>query len=332
MGKVEKNNSTSKLLSIELLKCLAALMITNSHFKPLYIEPFTALGTFGAPGNALFFFLSGYTLALSQRKENFINWFKRRSGRIYPSLLSWGTLIGPLLFGITISWNVWLGGNYWFIHCIFIYYIFIYVILNYLMRYFKYIFILSVILSIVYFFNMPVTKLSIYQVDFHYVSFFTLMLLGIYCSKNRFKIKNTNKFLNILICVFSFCLFYGIQFVGKGQVGWKYYFQVVSLFPLYTWIYYLYIIIHESKYLNNFLSKTVIGYCVRFVSALTLEIYLVGFILVMTQFNNLFPLNLIIVFVIILLAAYLVNIFSNLIIQILSPNEFNLKNIFVIVK
>ena len=45
-------------LAIDILKVLAALMITNSHLKPLYIDPFTPLGTFGAPGNALFFFIS----------------------------------------------------------------------------------------------------------------------------------------------------------------------------------------------------------------------------------------------------------------------------------
>ena len=53
-----------KILGIELLKFLAAVLITNSHFKALYVEPYTSLGTFGAPGNALFFFISSYTFTI----------------------------------------------------------------------------------------------------------------------------------------------------------------------------------------------------------------------------------------------------------------------------
>mgnify|MGYP005867714427 CR=1 FL=1 len=49
------NNTRNKVLGIELLKFIAALMITNSHLKLFYVAPYTSLGTFGAPGNALFF-------------------------------------------------------------------------------------------------------------------------------------------------------------------------------------------------------------------------------------------------------------------------------------
>ena len=73
-------------LAIDILKVLAALMITNSHLKPLYIDPFTPLGTFGAPGNALFLFISGYGLCLG-RCPDFLTWYRRRISRILHSLI-----------------------------------------------------------------------------------------------------------------------------------------------------------------------------------------------------------------------------------------------------
>jgi len=89
----------NKIQGIELLKFLAAIMITNSHCKPLYPDSISALGTFGAPGNALFFLVSGFTLMLG-RKDIFSTWYKRRISRIWPSVLAWSALLYPLLFGI----------------------------------------------------------------------------------------------------------------------------------------------------------------------------------------------------------------------------------------
>lgn len=45
----------SRLYSLDFLKFVAALMITNSHFQPLYEDVSPSLATFGVHGNALFF-------------------------------------------------------------------------------------------------------------------------------------------------------------------------------------------------------------------------------------------------------------------------------------
>lgn len=63
-------------ISIDILKCFAALIITNSHMDILYPK-FGALATGGAIGDALFFFCSGFTLFLG-RMGRFDNWYKRR--------------------------------------------------------------------------------------------------------------------------------------------------------------------------------------------------------------------------------------------------------------
>lgn len=53
-----------RLYSLDMMKFMAALMITNSHFQPLYEGVNTAFATFGVQGNALFFFVVGYLLMM----------------------------------------------------------------------------------------------------------------------------------------------------------------------------------------------------------------------------------------------------------------------------
>lgn len=50
-----------RLFSLDMMKFVAAIFITNSHFQPLYEEENTAFATFGVQGNALFF-CSGVSL------------------------------------------------------------------------------------------------------------------------------------------------------------------------------------------------------------------------------------------------------------------------------
>lgn len=64
------------------------------------------------------------------------------------------------------------------------------------------------------------------------------------------------------------------------------------------------------------------------ISALTLEIYLVGFKSINTSFNSLFPFNLLLIFLIICIQAYILKILTNILIQILGNDNFDLKKIF----
>lgn len=48
-------------ISIDILKFIAAILITNSHMELLYSK-YSFLATGGAIGDVLFFFCSGFTL------------------------------------------------------------------------------------------------------------------------------------------------------------------------------------------------------------------------------------------------------------------------------
>lgn len=120
--------------SIDILKFLAAIIITWSHFeKPL--GEFEMLATGGAFGDTLFFFASGYTLLISKKGGNFANWYKRRINRIYPTVFAWA-LLTSIIFGLT--WNmpyILLYGGGFFVTCIMVFYLFFYPIKKYLSAY-----------------------------------------------------------------------------------------------------------------------------------------------------------------------------------------------------
>ncbi|MCH5311278.1 MAG: acyltransferase [Prevotella sp.] len=321
MENLEKSNG--KIGSIELLKFIAAIFITNSHFKHLYVEPYTAFGTLGAPGNALFFFVSGYTLMLG-RNDAFNIWYKRRIGRIWPSLFAWCTLVGPVIFEKNYGWkDIWLGGNFWFIQCIAIYYIFFYYLRSFIKSYFRWIMSGAVVCTVTYFlFFQPITTLSIYTVGFHYVCFFSIMLLGAYLATKRGELKKRKLWLDFLLSIIMLGLFYACQAIGKGKTGTPYYMQIFSLLPLHGFIYYIYMSM-TGKWTKKILCSA-FGLPVRIIASLTLEIYLVGFCFVyMVQFNNLFPLNLFIVFLILVATAYIVKVVCNFITQTISPQAYD---------
>lgn len=80
-------------VSIDILKFLAALFITNSHMELLYGK-YSVLATGGSIGDVLFFFCSGFTLLMG-RTGRFDNWYKRRINRIYPTVFAWAIVSTP---------------------------------------------------------------------------------------------------------------------------------------------------------------------------------------------------------------------------------------------
>lgn len=69
MGAKERN------ISIDIMKFLAVLLITNSHMDKLYGD-YNVFATGGAIGDVLFFFCSGYTLFLGSLGR-FDFWYKK---------------------------------------------------------------------------------------------------------------------------------------------------------------------------------------------------------------------------------------------------------------
>lgn len=164
--------------AIVVFKFFAALLITYSHMALLFPK-YSGLVTGGAIGDGLFFFCSGFTLFLG-RDGGFLNWYKRRVSRIYPSIIMWA-LMSAVAFGWL--WNVTdliTTPKYWFIPCIMVYYAIFYVIRRFLMRYMKVVFYGSFLLiTILSFFILDMNQSVMYaQVSFMRIYYFMFMLLG----------------------------------------------------------------------------------------------------------------------------------------------------------
>ena len=65
---------------IELLRALAAMLITNSHFDGVY--PWN-ISWGGCPGVALLFTISGFLLVSSVKKKDFLPWWSKKVIRLY---------------------------------------------------------------------------------------------------------------------------------------------------------------------------------------------------------------------------------------------------------
>ena len=115
---------SNKIYGLDFLKFVAAVLITNSHFIPVYKDVNVGLATFGVHGNALFFFVAGFLImkGLLKRKERFDNWMKRRLQRLWPAVFLWA-VIAAMVWGDGLSWQkILVAPNYWFLQAIVVYY------------------------------------------------------------------------------------------------------------------------------------------------------------------------------------------------------------------
>lgn len=124
-------SSNGHLYSLDMMKFVAAIFITNSHFQPLYEGVNTAFATFGVQGNALFFFVAGFLLMMGFDKhkgQNVVDWYKARIRRLWPSVFLWAIVAAAIWKApLTIPRLVLMDG-YWFLQAIAIAYLLFYVL------------------------------------------------------------------------------------------------------------------------------------------------------------------------------------------------------------
>lgn len=321
-------------ISIDILKCLAAIIITNSHMELLYGDyPFLATG--GAIGDALFFFCSGYTLFLG-RDASFFNWYKRRINRIYPTIFAWILICS--IFGFN-HWNqrgladALINGGEWFITCIMIYYIILWFVKRYAVNHLEWVFGSSAGVVILWYWIFGICDITggnnIYGgCYFKWVFFFLFMLLGAIMGLRRKQCRvsaNYNLLFNVAGLLLTTIAFYGLCWF-KYHDGWYDYLQISSIVPLMGVCLFFYRICNTrlmaKVYNNKFLGK-----CIRFIGALCLEIYLVQSVLLTDKMNAIFPLNLVVMFLIIIAVAYLLRCLSRIWSQTFKDGDYDFNEI-----
>lgn len=287
----------------------------------------SALATGGALGDGLFFLASGYTLLLG-RKLDFLPWYRRRVSRIYPTVIAWA-LLSSLIWGW--QWYVWdlvTTPKYWFISSIMIYYIIFWIIRRWATAHMRWVVLLTAaIILLANFCILNREAPTMYgQQNFMSVFYFSFMLLGaIMAMKPQKEISARKAFAYAILSIVSY---YGCMAILKlGQVYCQ--FQVLSLLPLLSSIYWLFRGF-DTPWSHRILQYKGIGRAIKMGSELTLEVYLVQYAVFTEQFNNIFPLNLFLAFILIFCLAYLLKVVSRFVALLFNEQPIELAGIWKI--
>lgn len=314
-------------IGIDILKFIAVLLIKNTHSGIMYGE-YKALAFGGALGNALFFFCSGFTLFMKPINSIcvFPNWYKRRINRIYPTVFAIA-IIGCTFFDRHSDINsIIIHGGGWFVACIMIYYVLIYMIGLYLRDYINWIMVLVSVVSIIWLFMIKRPfPFDPFAVEYwKWVMYFIFLLMGAKLGEKGV-LTQTNSVKNFCFALLGIILFYALVYVGR-KVESVAYLSVFSFIPLFFSVYYLY------QWSNGQTAKKIynnkVGYFViRLIGGLCLEVYLIQFFFFTDKLNNIFPLNILIIFGIIVIAAYFARCLSRFISQTFKDNPYEWKKI-----
>lgn len=87
-------DKNKKVYYIVILRFVAVLLITNSHFDGVY--PWD-ISFGGAPGVATFYLITGFLLARIKSRQSFVSWYGKKLMRLYPAI--WISSIIFLLIG-----------------------------------------------------------------------------------------------------------------------------------------------------------------------------------------------------------------------------------------
>lgn len=311
-------------VGIDIIKFMAALLITNSHMKHLYPTTLSILATGGAIGDALFFFCSGFTLFLKPMGR-FDNWYKKRIYRIYPTVFACAIICAFIFnYNNDIKYTIIHGGG-WFVSCIMIYYIIAYIIDRIMSKHLYISFTLVSFITIIAYllWDWP-AQFSIYGYTyFKWIFFFLFMLLGAIIGKKQPKINGKK---SILFLFVSLIAYYAIIIMSQRSEMFNK-IQLISIIPLICITLFTYTLCNCNKSQMIFINKYVNG-LVMFVGGLCLEIYLIQVPLLKMDLGVPFPINYFIMFAIIIISAYILRSFARFFTQTFSKQDYNWNEIF----
>lgn len=302
-------------IAIDILKIFAVLLVLNSHMGKCY-ESCSFLATGGAIGDALFFFASGFTLFLG-RNMRFDNWYKRRISRIYPTILAVGIVTAIIWDSTESFWSVITSQGYWFLSCILVYYIILYPIKEYVSSLKIFFCILCLCILAIYYLFFDYTDKGIFygHNDFRLIFYFLFMLQGAIMGKNHTSyVFKKQHIIMLFICVVTWYL--SLYYLNNNSA------QIVSAVPLLGITYYTYLVSCGSWF-RNLYNRKFLGNILFIIGNLCLEIYMIQFYIITDKLNMLFPLNVPIIMLAIILFAYLVKCLSEFILQTFNSEPYN---------
>lgn len=293
---------------IIFLRFLAAILITNSHYQNIY--PLELMASGGLLGDVLFFSISGFLVGKTQR--SFPNWYSKRIVRIYPSVIiitiSFLVIGAYSLEALSLFEYLIFPTNYHFIASIMILYVPMYFISKYVKQVkYLHLIILFVVLShiLVYFLFYDYSYYHIDNVREPMIRFlfFLSMLIGYYFNLNAEQYLNNFKIRNLIFLLISLIFYFTTKLIFASFSQFSL-FQILNQYSLLLLLFFLFKFFSSIEmYLKKVPPK--IFDIVQFISKLTLEIYLVQYVVIPAFENIMFPLNFILVTISIFISAYL---------------------------
>lgn len=287
------------------LKFLACILITNSHCREIHPIGFLAIG--GGFGNAIFFCLSGYCLA--NINNTFIEWYKKRIGRIIPTLFLIIIINMCLGEGKQILINrlnlfnasIFIVNKYWFVFAILIYYPIFYCVFRVFNRYKMKLVWISYILLYCFFYIFMLDKSS-FSVELEGFSLFKvyfyigIFLTGGYLSKISGQLKkigdNQKKRYTKGLCLIGILAILGWGMLYMLIIVFERAYSVQFLIHVFVFIFCLSImciaIINSDKII---LGPGRVCKAVSAISESTLEIYLIQVTFLYRIVQMGFPIN-----------------------------------------
>jgi hypothetical protein len=231
-------------------------------------------------------------------------------------------------------------GVSWFIQCILIYYVIIYPIKQYASKYLGGAILAIILLSVVWYFLIGIDIVSrgnIYGPNFlKWCFYFAFMLLGAICGRWRvidnqastsstssfpIKLSSPSIFISSIGLLLSVVVFYGIYMYTRRLPEYEP-FQLFSLIPLMgiCWFLWRFANTDVSKKLMN---NKYIGTILRFIGGLCLEILICQQLIFTTKLNHIFPWNIPLIMIAVILFAYIVRTLGRLILQTFQKADYD---------
>ncbi len=294
---------------VNWLRAIAAVLITNSHFGDVW--PISQMAVGGLLGNVIFFAVSGF--CLFKIKEGFGKWLLKRIVRVLPVMIAFTLL--TVLFGL-YPLNDWQDAfklfvfptNYIFLVWLMLLYPVYYAVAYFSGKYKNFLKITVIVtfvsFVVVYLFYIDKSVYSIDNVSNPFILFvyFLSMLIGGFFNKYYERFERL-KPINLILLVASLVAYFGTKIVFSSVqrlVG----LQIVNQFTLLIALFYTFaVFVGLERKLKNIPSTKLVGGGVNFLAKITLHVYLVQFV-VLAKFSSLvFPLNLLVVTVGIVILA-----------------------------
>lgn len=318
-------------IAVDIVKFFAVFLIINSHADACYPK-FSALATGGAIGDSLFMFVSGFTLYLGKQMR-FDNYYKRRINRIYPSAFA-ATLAIFCIGGGNLEHAFMLGCARPFLVAIMVYYILLWMIRQFAFDKIPWMLCLTgavTLLAYIWFpYKYETGSQGIYGITtiFRWIPYFGMMLMGAYVGLHRTEYKY-NTWSDLAKCLLCLVVFYGIQLASKKfaiVAPW----QIVTVLFLAGIVFYFYKFCNAPMFHKWYATKWG-NWMVLAVSGLCLESYLIQNSFLTNKLNWMFPLNLPIIYIGILVVSYVVRCAARIFAQTFRTEDYEWKKVFAVI-